>query len=154
MISLTYSGPSDRCNCVTTKLRQKPPAKAFEKARFCMKQCEENHSGCPKRECSFAPLRLIRISSPTRVLLYSPGPEENAKYAVLSYCWGGPQQCETRQGNFAERSSSGMPVNDLSKTLREAVETCSKLGFQYLWAGCLVEFLPRHILTPTLTQFL
>jgi hypothetical protein len=143
---LIHPGPSDRCSCTAARLRLKPPAKAFERARLCMKDCEENHGGCPKIERSFTPLRLIRISSPTHILLYSPSPEENVKFAVLSYCWGGPQPCETRQRNFGERSSSGMLVKDLSKTLQEAVETCSKLGLKYLWADCLVRFFHFHLM--------
>jgi hypothetical protein len=138
VIVLTKSEPTDRCMCTSIELRQKPPAKAFERARLSMKECQQSHIRCPKIERTFTPLRLIRISSPTHILLYSPDPNEVLTYAALSYCWGGPQQCETRQANFAERSSLGMSVRDLSKTLQEAIETCSNLGLKYLWADCLV----------------
>lgn len=72
------------------------------------------------------------------MVLYTPGVDEVFHYAVLSYCWGGPQECATTRANFAKRSVSGISVDELSKTMQEAIRVSLQLGLNYLWADCLV----------------
>ena len=91
---------------------------------------------------------------PTRVLeILEPGTpgrvriNERAKpdaYAVLSYCWGGPQKLSLTKS----RLGAGTLIfakNELPATIRDAVQVTEELGLRFLWvdALCIVQDDPQ-----------
>ncbi|KAM0424819.1 hypothetical protein ACHAPT_009875 [Fusarium lateritium] len=59
-----------------------------------------------------------------------------AKYATLSYCWGGPQEAETTSENVNEYEK-GVPFDRLPKTTQDAVIVTRGIGLSYLWVDAL-----------------
>lgn len=70
--------------------------------------------------------------------------KREVKYAALSYCWG-PDGPETRAHitlrTNVEKREKGFKLNDLPKTLRDAVVTTRSLGIRYIWIDglCIVQ---------------
>lgn len=89
----------------------------------------------------------IRTELPTRVVYvgtdkeHDPprlhlGNREKAAYIALSYCWGGPQRHQTER-NRIERYMHTLPVEELPKSLQDAILLTRALGFQYIWIDSL-----------------
>jgi hypothetical protein len=73
--------------------------------------------------CSFDDEDVIR-------LVEDPG--INGRYAALSHCWGTTVQFTTTKATLLERYDH-IPLVELPKTFREAVQVVRKLGLRYLW---------------------
>lgn len=67
-----------------------------------------------------------------------------AQYACLSYCWGRQSEKnhigQTLCRNI-EKYKAGIPVQELPKTIVDAIRLCCKLGFEFLWVDrlCIVQ---------------
>jgi hypothetical protein len=63
-----------------------------------------------------------------------------SRYATLSHCWGGSSPMMTLTENLEHRMAS-IPLQDLPKTFREAVEICRALMIPYLWIDsiCIIQ---------------
>ncbi|KAI1156703.1 HET-domain-containing protein [Nemania diffusa] len=129
--------------------------------RNCIRDCQLNHSECsgPLDDSELGeiinpasiPSRLLKLYQNENGILHAqvigrsmqhdiPTPEVSRRgFAVLSYCWGGPQPiqltCETR-GMLAE----GYPITILPKTLADAAWFTHQLGLEYLWVDALCIF--------------
>lgn len=57
-------------------------------------------------------------------------------YLTLSYCWGSTQKGELMTANL-EAYKRCLPVDKLSRTIRDAVTVTRALGFRYLWVDAL-----------------
>jgi len=57
-------------------------------------------------------------------------------YATLSYCWGGDQTMKLRTALLSSYSQF-LPVNDLPRTLRDAIKIERELDIRYLWIDSL-----------------
>ncbi|KAH7347363.1 heterokaryon incompatibility protein-domain-containing protein [Plectosphaerella cucumerina] len=84
-------------------------------------------------------VKLVTRASSSFSLLQSPD-NKHPKYAALSYCWGPPSvastQITTTKGTEAAHQA-GIPMNELTQTLREAVTVCRSLDIPYLWVDAL-----------------
>lgn len=62
------------------------------------------------------------------------------EYAALSYIWGGPQRFMALKDNI-EVLKAMIELEDLPKTLRDAVLVCRAIGLQWLWidALCIIQ---------------
>ncbi|KAL4731966.1 hypothetical protein ACLX1H_000966 [Fusarium chlamydosporum] len=63
-------------------------------------------------------------------------------YLILSYCWGdGNGPARTTQTNLEQRLQSGIVVNTLPQTVRDAIYLTRAVGVQYLWvdAICIIQ---------------
>ena len=58
------------------------------------------------------------------------------EYVTLNYCWGKSGNSRALQENLVSHKA-GMPIHDLSPTLRHAILVVRRLGFQYLWVDSL-----------------
>jgi len=58
------------------------------------------------------------------------------KYATLSYCWGQTSQFKATKANI-EDLYRGFRLDNLSQTVRDAVEVTRSLGLPYLWVDAL-----------------
>jgi hypothetical protein len=59
-----------------------------------------------------------------------------ARYAALSYCWGGPQALVAEEDTL-DAMARGIALSMLPKTVQDAVTVTRRLGLQYLWVDAL-----------------
>ncbi|KEY71445.1 hypothetical protein S7711_10102 [Stachybotrys chartarum IBT 7711] len=59
-----------------------------------------------------------------------------APYYALSYCWGTTKARVTTKQTLEEHMQA-LPVENLAKTIREAIQITRKLGIDYLWVDAL-----------------
>ncbi|KAF5559368.1 tol [Fusarium napiforme] len=92
--------------------------------------------GRTSRNClRFMPTRIIKIfDSGKRIEIV----ERNspAAYAVLSYCWGGPQRITLSEARVKNGQLS-FDTSTLPQTLQDAVRVCGELGLSFLWVDAL-----------------
>ncbi|KAL9107679.1 MAG: hypothetical protein Q9227_007486 [Pyrenula ochraceoflavens] len=113
-------------------------------ARQWLHNCCCNHDICndslTPREL---PTRLIDLGEEKEIrpqLCVSKELSPETIYCTLSHCWGKAVVLELRQddiGAFMEN----IPVNKLSRTFKEAMEICRRLGLRYIWIDslCIVQ---------------
>jgi hypothetical protein len=114
---------------------------AIDRARTWLRDCKENHSECrrlpaplPKRV-----LDLAQAASVDRVFL-SETNGAVSEYATLSYSWGKSLPLTMRTSDIKEHQN-GIPLEEIPRTLRDAVRITRFLGIRYLWidALCIVQ---------------
>ena len=99
--------------------------------------CKEKHTACSSPAYYFVPSRLIDISSDIdpRIVLRSEVPVQQG-YVALSYCWGPQQQQLITRNKTLAQYQSRLPVEQLPKTISDAILVTKILGFRYLWIDC------------------
>ncbi|RDW58759.1 hypothetical protein BP6252_13235 [Coleophoma cylindrospora] len=110
----------------------------LEQVRHLTRQCQD-HPSCPDQPIPRLPKRVIDVGSRDRrrlPRLHVNTSAERACYTALSYCWGAIQQLTTTRNSLAELEQE-IPEENLSKTIRDAIEVTRGLGIQYLWADAL-----------------
>ena len=101
--------------------------------------CHQNHHRCYHNKTSLLPTRVIDVGidvNAKSVKLHVSCPRETGQYVALSYCWGSTQCFITTIGSLNEMLST-MPIEILSKTVQDAIETTRDLGYRYLWVDAL-----------------
>ncbi|RBR09922.1 hypothetical protein FVER53590_25669 [Fusarium verticillioides] len=116
---------------------------AFSLARKWAHECLQNHTSCASSSVGFMPTRIIKIfDSGKRIEIV----ERNspAAYAVLSYCWGGPQRITLSKARVKNGQLS-FETSTLPQTLQDAVRVCGELGLSFLWvdALCIIQDVPE-----------
>ncbi|KAI3572749.1 heterokaryon incompatibility protein-domain-containing protein, partial [Fusarium oxysporum f. sp. albedinis] len=113
-------------------------------ARNWQQECQLTHEKCNQSARPIAePKRLIYVggSSDSTALIESLR-ESVGHYAALSYCWGDMSQnyYRTTRETLASRLQ-GFNINDLPKTLQDAVKVTRALGLEYIWVDvlCIVQ---------------
>ncbi|KAH7348015.1 heterokaryon incompatibility protein-domain-containing protein, partial [Pyrenochaeta sp. MPI-SDFR-AT-0127] len=113
-------------------------------ARNWVRDCNQNHEACcPRRTQEETPLpsRVVDVGDgldqPPRIL------ESNGRsgaFAALSYCWGSHPSLRTTQMSLKSHLSQ-LPLQNLSATVRQAIEVTRGLGLRYIWidALCIVQ---------------
>ena len=128
---------------VAKVLKNSGSDEALQLAKTWFQYCTENHPACASSSTSSLPTRVIDVKGEkdTRVYLRKGGGEEGA-YAALSYCWGpGGPGLITTQENYQRHQDDGIKIEDLPKTIQEAVHATRYLGIRYLWVDrlCIVQ---------------
>ncbi|GME23091.1 uncharacterized protein K452DRAFT_204684 [Neofusicoccum parvum] len=67
--------------------------------------------------------------------------DTDISYAALSYVWGSDPDNGKLKGHMVERLESPNSLDDVPKTIEDALIICSELGYQYLWVDrlCIVQ---------------
>ncbi|KAF2872192.1 heterokaryon incompatibility protein-domain-containing protein [Massariosphaeria phaeospora] len=84
------------------------------------------------------PLRVVDVeydAAPSRIRLYEPN-GMSGKYTALSYVWGKQNHYTTTKSSI-DNHRQGIALDELPKTLQDAVTLTRKLGVQYLWVDAL-----------------
>ena len=100
-------------------------------------ECINIHSRCRAPQTTFLPTRILDVGSifdGTIFLLISE--DRKARYAALSYCWGGQQEVVTKEDTW-EAMTQGISLSVLPKTIQDAVTVTRRLGLRYLWVNAL-----------------
>ncbi|KAI2603680.1 heterokaryon incompatibility protein-domain-containing protein [Hypoxylon sp. NC1633] len=111
----------------------------FDLIRAWIDKCCTSHRGCHSAE-NVLPTRLIYIGNGTLKLILTATLTSPLKYATLSYAWGRkPFTMLTTE--TLEQFQTGISLDDLPKTMRDAIFIAGKLDIQYLWidALCIIQ---------------
>ncbi|KAF1975776.1 HET-domain-containing protein [Bimuria novae-zelandiae CBS 107.79] len=111
-------------------------------ARQWLNYCLQHHDVhlCPANTHQRLPTRVICVGSPgSSPFLHEPCNGERGCWVALSYRWG-RQNSSTTLKNLREKKE-GFDLEQLPKTIRDAVVVTRGLGVQYLWvdAICIVQ---------------
>ncbi|KAF4958964.1 hypothetical protein FGADI_2043 [Fusarium gaditjirri] len=111
-----------------------------------IKECVGTHEGCrqiPYQSNSFiCPKRLLDLSNEKLVLREDLG--QKLRYACLSHCWGKIKIVKTTTQTIGSFRTE-VPLDQLSKTFRDAVDICRSLGIIHLWIDslCIIQDSPE-----------
>lgn len=111
---------------------------SLEQVRSWIRECQETHQACQKKDTSRLPKRVIQLidfGDPPSVRLYE-SQNEPGIYLCLSHCWGDFQPIKTTIESLVKYKKE-IPWARLSKTFQDAVIFTQKLGIQYLWIDSL-----------------
>ena len=118
---------------------------SFTTASMWLHDCLTNHEICRRASSSsrVLPTRLVDVGPEESVqprLCSSKDLPVQTPYLTLSHCWGGLVFLRLLNDNialFKER----IPVNELSKTFKDAMEFTKRLGLRYIWIDslCIVQ---------------
>ncbi|KAI0158026.1 HET-domain-containing protein [Hypoxylon sp. FL1284] len=160
---LLWAGQDDAASAEITsrpyELDYNSPA-TVKFARSCVKSCQLDHAECRRstgdEEDGPSPERIDPDSIPSRLVhliikdseLYvklvgrdasSEIPKDDVSkqgYAILSYCWGGPQPVQLTHDGVGELVH-GVPISRLPKSLRDAAWLTHEVGLNYVWIDAL-----------------
>ncbi|KAI2472714.1 HET-domain-containing protein [Annulohypoxylon bovei var. microspora] len=150
---------------ITTRPYELDPASpvSIEFARRCIQSCQNDHEQCRRSigdimarqgpasiDPNSIPSRLLHLvihNSELHIKLIgqnSPSAIEKEAvshqgFAILSYCWGGPQPIQLTHDNI-NYLGKGIPVSQLPKSLRDAAWFTNEIGLKYLWIDALCIF--------------
>jgi len=108
-------------------------------ARGWLESCLSRHSQSSGSRQLWMPTRLLKVSEVSgvrRLQLCQSEPGTVKPYAALTYCWGGPQRVRALRNNIHQHLVE-IPIQDLPKTLRDAVDVTAGLGMAFLWVDSL-----------------
>lgn len=118
---------------------------SFSLARSWIDECINGHDHSNVALMFKLPLRLLHVSGDndkTKVHLITSTEiaQENIQYTVLSYCWGDVQGHKTTKARI-KAYSKDIEWDTLPKTIQDAIEVTSQLGFSYVWIDslCIVQ---------------
>ncbi|KAK4167497.1 heterokaryon incompatibility protein-domain-containing protein [Cladorrhinum sp. PSN259] len=115
---------------------------AFSKAKTWIEECISEHDSCRLKPSDFVPTRLLDVASirDSKIRLVEsksiPGINNSARWAALSYVWGGLQPVRTLKDNIANHYK-GIPLDKLPPTIQHSITVCQKISIPYLWIDCL-----------------
>ncbi|KAI4948951.1 hypothetical protein J4E91_005413 [Alternaria rosae] len=89
-----------------------------------------------RKTLSSSPHTLAHALNWVRDSLYEPTEGESGRYAALSYVWGESSPFATTRDNI-EANKRGIHVDQLPKTLQDAISVAREMGIGYLWIDSL-----------------
>lgn len=109
--------------------------------RSLLDECTTSHTKCGRPSTPFLPTRLLQIhgAGPHKVKLRSTSRlARHTAYTTLSYCWGPtkPSRISLEKRTVSQFESS-ISLNQLPKTIREAIHFTHALGIRYIWIDLL-----------------
>ena len=111
-----------------------------------LQQCQNLHTVCSgvSNEGLWNPTRLIHVDASGSVRLISTREQtRRLPYLTLTHCWGDTKPNSLSMKNIAAFESS-IPVERLTKVVRDALQVTRGLGYQYLWVDylCIIQDSP------------
>lgn len=134
-------------------------AATFKLVKAWIKECIDTHETC-RHFSSMRPNTATRVR-PEYVIEISPSPNQESdirlrlvktanlpsdiRWATLSHCWGRNPVFRTVNENLGAMLES-IPINELPKTFRDAVQVTHSLGYCYLWIDslCIIQDSEKH----------
>lgn len=102
------------------------------------------HTACRAQSASSLPRRVIDAGNEETPPFLHQSRGECEAYVALSYCWGTNGNVLTTQSNL-QSHISGLVLESLPKTIRDAIVVTRSLNIRYLWvdALCIIQDLPE-----------
>lgn len=115
-----------------------------DQAKSWIEECLNSHKDCPSLERHLLPTRVIDVKADSvqgGARLHISTENETADYATLSYCWGEATGSVILTTATLEAWKERLPVENLPRSLQDAVKITRDLGIRYLWvdALCIVQ---------------
>lgn len=115
-----------------------------------LNNCRHNHKSCESkdrlRDSGYYPPRLIETSPDNfqicRVIIPKEHPlVKGSRYVAVSHCWGDRSPSVILTASNLDQMKEVMPWDELPKSFQEAIQTCSRLGYRYIWIDslCIVQ---------------
>jgi hypothetical protein len=123
------------------KIRKLPRDLGSEDSMFMvtelLDECTNMHPLCKAPQTTSLPTRVLDVGTiiDNKIFLLI-SEDRKARYAALSYCWGGQQEIVANEGSW-EVMTQGIALSVLPKTIQDAVTVTRRLGLQYLWVDAL-----------------
>lgn len=115
-----------------------------------VRNCDQEHSSCkpPPADTGWLPSRVLEIGEDNgghltvklRVKAEAKGVEksdEHIQFATLSHHWDGGRDFAMLRRENIEAWKVSVPLSELPKIFRDAVETTRDIGIKYLWIDAL-----------------
>lgn len=119
---------------------------SYELAKYWLRNCctndREAHNFCIDAAAKAAtrplPTRLIDVNAwPVSArLVLSSSLDPGTDFVALSHCWGKLEFIKLNSTNV-ESFQAGIPLSQLPRTFKDAVNVTWKMGFRYLWIDSL-----------------
>jgi hypothetical protein len=119
---------------------------SYELAKYWLRNCCTNdrkaHNFCIDAAATAAtrplPTRLIDVNAwPVSArLVLSSSLDPCTDFVALSHCWGKLEFIKLNSTNV-ESFQAGIPLSQLPRTFKDAVDVTRKMGFRYLWIDSL-----------------
>lgn len=112
---------------------------AFAMAAYWLHKCLTQHTGCGYGyRISKLPSRVLDVGDEQdqTVRLYASGEHERGVYCTLSYRWHAHTFFTTTRSNI-EQLRNKVPVDQLPKTIQDAITITRTLGIRYLWVDAI-----------------
>jgi len=121
-----------------TSITMEKAATQLELAKRWLDACLATHDACTTstKEHSRLPTRLLDVGSKDVRLVITDDWEKQPRYATLSHCWGNIDFIRLRK-ELVESFMTAIPLENLTKTFRDAVKITKNLGLNYLWIDSL-----------------
>ncbi|KXJ93600.1 heterokaryon incompatibility protein [Microdochium bolleyi] len=125
-----------------------------------VQRCASDHFACnvESKAGSWHPTRLLDVANPDfspdtfRVVVTSENElRQSEPYTTLSHCWGTAQFLQLKKATFDELKT-GMNLDKLPKTFREAIQVTRRLGVRFLWIDSLCIIQDRDDLSDWLIE--
>ncbi|KAK0232012.1 heterokaryon incompatibility protein-domain-containing protein [Armillaria nabsnona] len=106
----------------------------YDLIKKCVGECLR-HERCPPPICALLPTRVIDCTNPEQPHLFiNQGIKDD--YVALSYVWGEKQpHCTTTK--ILDSYIAGIPLQNIPKTIMDAIKVTQKLGLRFLWVDAL-----------------
>ena len=107
-----------------------------------LNRCTVNHASCKstRNNVRYHPARLLHLEFPEDApiirLIETNDSMSDCAYIALSHCWDGAIPTVLNEGNL-DVLKSGIGLEDLPRTFRDAVSVARFLGARYLWIDSL-----------------
>ncbi|KAK2606450.1 hypothetical protein QQS21_003143 [Conoideocrella luteorostrata] len=124
--------------------------RVFAAAKALINDCmhfDDSHSHCRYSREKVLPSRVLDVGQPgdsqPHIKLRINDTEVYEPYVALSYCWGQrpnpllPGQSISLEKGKLQDLIKEIRLEELSKSIQDAVRVCRELGFRYLWVDVL-----------------
>ncbi|ORY12914.1 heterokaryon incompatibility protein-domain-containing protein [Clohesyomyces aquaticus] len=138
----THEGRLISCSQNLTQTTRSEASIAFLRSKLLA--CQESHAQCNRMlpsEKGWHPSRLLEVRKGNPHTLHLRNREEipPTPYFTLSHCWGNSQPARLTaltEGRFR----TGVPIDELPQTFRDAVDVCVNMSTVYLWIDSMCIF--------------
>ena len=116
--------------------------RGLDTIRSWLDTCLQSHHSCSGNIQSSLPTRVVvqerNANGERKYRLWEPPSNATGRYACLSHCWGKKPVCRTtRSPDTYTLFRKEIPVNQLSRTFRDALDVADVLGIDKLWIDSL-----------------
>lgn len=111
-----------------------------------LRECESTHA-CGKRPTRYCPPRLLDCRDGLRLVGREEIQENSVRYLTLSHCWGTkPIEAVLTTSNLQSYLRL-IPIVNLPKTFRDAIQVTRDIGVRYLWIDslCIIQKGSLHL---------
>ncbi|KAI8720089.1 HET domain-containing protein [Fusarium sp. LHS14.1] len=119
-----------------------PARMALQSMQSCLRICLANHGNCRKdTDSGWLPTRLIDVRDMKLKLSADIPGDSDRRYIALSHQWGTKPFLTLNRGNLETFMQDRIPLSQLRRTFRDAVEVAKWFRVRYLWIDslCIVQ---------------